>query len=197
VSDDFAVPPSPDGRPAPQARREDFRAPTPPRRRGRFPRWVAILLGLGGIVIIASVAAQVTLRARDANLEPAEPDATGRLHSAQLVAGMCIEEIGDEPSQVLVVDCSEPHSAEVATVVTLSGEEFPGAAGIATEVLDYCASQLAPGGPLAEEVGGREWVAWVPSARTWSSGDRSGLCIVTDATPWTGPLAPTEGHAEA
>jgi len=187
VSDDFAPPPTPGGAPAGTVKRTDFRATPPARRRRRFPRWLAALLAVGALVIVGGVAAQIALTKRATNSTPSEADATGRLHSAQVVSGMCLESLGDAAGPVTVVPCEEPHAAEAVTGITLSGVDFPGDESIAQTVLDYCASQLAPGGALDHVASGRQWVAWVPSKGTWSAGDRNGLCIVYADSPWTGP----------
>lgn len=186
MTDGFAPPPAPDGTPAGTVRRADFRPPAPARRRSRFPRWVALLVGLGGAVIVAAVVAQVALTVRDGNLNSASPDTTGRLHSAQVVSGMCMKALGDAAGTVTVVDCAEPHAAEAVTSFTFTGDAWPGDASAAETVLAYCASQLAPAGPLAAAAEGRSWVAWVPSEGTWRHGDRTGLCIVTAESPWSG-----------
>jgi len=184
VSEEFAPPPTPSGTPAGTVNRSDFRPLPPARRRGRFPRWLAALLVAGGVVIVGGVVTQLLLTSRAANLEQAEPDATGRLHSAQLVSGMCIDDLPAGVGVVTVVPCGEPHAAKVATAITLQGAEFPGDELVANTVLDFCTSQLAPGAPLAEVADGRKWLAWVPSAQTWKAGDRAGLCIVTSSTDW-------------
>ena len=191
MTDDFAPPPAPDGGPTgtvPRAsvQRADFRPAQPPRRRSRFPRWVAVLLGVGALVIGAGVVAQVTLTARNGNLTPSEPDATGRMHSAQVVSGMCIESLGESAGTVRVVSCDDAHSAEVVSSYVFTTADWPGDAAVQDTALAYCAAQLAPGGPLAAAADGRDWVAWVPSAATWQHGDRTALCIVTGQSPWTG-----------
>jgi len=99
---------------------------------------------------------------------------------------MCLLEIGNQPGDVFAVACSERHEAEVVSSYNLTGDDWPGEAAVATSVLNYCASQLAPGGPLEAASAGRAWVAWVPSEDTWNTGDRKGLCIVTAGTAWTG-----------
>lgn len=189
MTDGYAPPPTPDGAPSGTYRRSDFRAAPPARRRSRFPRWLAVLLVAGAVVVVGGVVAQVTLTARASQLAPADRDATGRLHSAQVVSGMCLETLGDEAGSVWVVPCDEPHAAEVVSAYEFTGDEFPGDAAVAKTAVDYCASQLAPRAPLADAAAGREWLAWVPSAGTWRGGDRIGLCIVTDAEPWTGAAA--------
>lgn len=187
MTDGFAPPPAPDGVPAGTVRRADFRAAPPARRRGRFPRWLTVLLAAGGVVIVGGIAVQVGLTARESRLTPAAPDATGRLHSAQIVSGMCIQNLGDEAGVVWVVSCDTDHDAQVVSTYKFSGDGFPGDDAVASAALDYCASQLTAGAPLADSARGREWVAWVPSEGTWKAGDRSALCIVTATTPWQDP----------
>ena len=189
MTDDFAPPPAPDGTPSGTVKRADFRPAAPARRRGRFPRWVAVLLSVGVLAIVGGIATQVTLTVRGNHLTAADADATGRLHSAQVVSGMCLESLGDEAGVVVVVACDQPHSAEAVSSYTFTTDEWSGDDAVADTVIDFCAAQLAPGGPLASAAEGRDWVAWVPSAGTWSHGDRSGLCLVTADTPWTGRAA--------
>lgn len=177
---DFAPPPAPDGTPTGTVKRTDFRPAAPARRRSRFPRWVALLLGAGLAVILAGVVAQVALTVRNGNLTPADVDATGRLHSAQVVAGMCLESFESTAGPVVVVACDQPHAAKAVSSYTFTTDEWPGDSQVAATLLNYCAAQLAPGGAMAEAAEGREWVAWVPSEGTWNHGDRTGLCIVKE-----------------
>ena len=186
MTDDFAPPPTPEGTPSGTVTRGDFRSKAPARRRSGFPRWVAVLMAVGGLVILAGVAAQVTLTVRNSNLTPADPGTTGRLHSAQVVSGMCLESLGKSAGTVNVVACEDSHTAEVVSAYAFTTDEWPGDEAAATAVLNYCAVQLAPGGPLSPAASQRDWVAWVPSQGTWQHGDRKGLCIVTAEAPWTG-----------
>jgi len=211
MTDDFAAPPGPGEFAAPPApgdatvgstpagtvKRTDFRPQPPRKKRTRFPRWVTVLLVVGGVAIAAGVVAQMMLSARNANLTQADSDATGRLRSAQVVPGMCIESLGESAGTVHVVPCEQSHSAEAVTAYTFSDEEWPGDAAVKESVLAYCTSQLAPGGPLAHAADGRDWVAWLPSAGTWQHGDRTGLCIVTSDTPWQGKATDEREHSAA
>jgi hypothetical protein len=153
-------------------------------------------MGLGGLAIAAGVVAQLALTARTANLTPADADATGRLRSTQVVSGMCIESLGSSAGTVKVVSCNDSHSAEAVTSYTFTGEDWPGDDAAQEAVLDYCAAQLAPGGPLGNAAAGRDWLAWVPSAATWRLGDRTGLCIVTSTTPWVGKANEEREHTD-
>ena len=186
---DFAAPPTPDGTPSGQVKRSDFRATPPARRRRGFPKWAAVLLVIGGVAILGGIVAAVALTARNANFAAADANDTGRLHSVQVVSGMCLEELGDSAGNVIAVDCDDAHAAEAVTSYTFRGQAWPGDEDAARTVLAYCAAQLAPGGPLATAAEGRSWVAWVPSEATWKGGDRLGLCIVSSDEPWKGHAA--------
>jgi hypothetical protein len=201
VTEGFASPPSASGTPgAPPPPRSDFRpAPLPPRKRA--PKWLWWLIIVSVAVIVAGSAWAIALERQAANLEPASAGVTGRLHSAQVVSGMCMESLGDAAGVVQVVPCDEPHRAEAVTAYTFTNDEWPGDSEAEREALDYCASQLAADGPLATASAGRDWVAWVPSEATWEAGDRTALCIVTTgigttAEPWTGRAHEQEIHAE-
>ncbi len=149
-------------------------------------------MAAGALAVVAGVTAQVTLTVRNGNLTPAEPDATGRMHSVQVVSGMCIETLGDSAGTVNVVACEDGHAAEAVSSYVFTKAEWPGDEAVRDTALAYCAAQLAPGGPLAHAADGRDWVAWVPSSATWQHGDRTALCIVTADAPWVGRA--TEGQ---
>ena len=195
---DFAAPPTPDGTPSGEVKRSDFRATPPARRRGGFPKWVAVLLVIGGVAIVGGIVAAVALTVRNGNFAAADANATGRFHSVQVVSGMCLKELGDAAGNVVAVDCDDPHAAEAVSSYPFKGQEWPGDEEVARTALAYCTSQLAPGGPLAAAAEGRSWVAWVPSEGTWKGGDRLGLCIVSSDVPWTGKATDEQtAHAEA
>lgn len=196
MTESFASPPSASGAPgAPPPPRGEFRpAPLPPRKRA--PRWLWWLIIIGVVVIIAGSAWAIALERQAASLEPAAAGATGTLHSAQVVSGMCMESLGEEAGTVRVVPCGEPHRAEAVTGYTFTNDAWPGDSEVASRALDYCASQLGPDSPLAAASDGRDWVAWVPSEATWAAGDRTALCIVTATDSWTGRAGEEEFHAE-
>ena len=151
-------------------------------------------MGVGGLVILAGVAAQVTLTVRNSNLAPADPGTTGRLHSAQVVSGMCIESLGKSAGTVNVVPCEQSHAAEVVSAYAFTADEWPGDDAAATR-----SARLLRGAAgarrrrLRRPRHERDWVAWVPSQGTWQHGDRKGLCIVTSETPWTGKAMDSAG----
>jgi len=189
MADEFAPPPALEPAPAAAARRADFREPPLVGRRHAVPRWAWVAIASGVAAIGAGLAAAVIVDARAAALEPAALGTTGRLHSAQVVAGMCLLAIepADGPAgTATVVACDQPHSAEALASYPFASDEWPGPAEIRRTVLDFCSTQLGPDGPLSRAATNRTWVAWTPSERTWAAGDRTGLCIVSSDQPWTG-----------
>jgi hypothetical protein len=122
-------------------------------------------MATGALVVVAGVVAQITLTARNGNLTPAEPDATGRMHSAQVVSGMCIEALGDSAGTVNVVRCEDTHSAEAVSSYVFTKAEWPGDNAVRDTALAYCAAQLAPGGPLAHAADRRGNRSGIPAKR--------------------------------
>lgn len=191
MADDFAPPPALEPLPSASPSRAEFRSQPRPqsRKRRALPRWAWVAIASGMVAIGAGVAAAVVADARAAALEPASPGTTGRLHSTQVVSGMCLEAVAPRngpAGRVTVVGCDSPHSAEVVASYAYESGEWPGSADADHGVLSFCAAQLGPSGPLAGQLGDRTWVAWAPTERTWAAGDHTGLCIVTGARPWTG-----------
>jgi hypothetical protein len=93
-----------------------------------------------------------------------------------------------------VIDCSQPHNAEVVTVIDL-GEEFPswpGAQVLRDTAADRCAAAVE-----ALAVDGTEYAAgWdIPVRLLWEQSLRMLTCtlIRTDTSAWTGAtgLVPT------
>lgn len=190
---DFASPPSWD-QPHPQQRRGDLPPPGPtPRRRSRLPAvaWLGIV---AAVVLVAGLSYAVWLEVSIANAQPAQPGDTGSISTMRVVPGMCVEQaLGPDGTvdDVTVVPCSEPHLGEVVAAREFELDEWPGSSHVSSRAIDYCAGSLTPGGGLVNESAeslGLTWVVWVPTAATWSHGDRSAVCVVFADQPWTGSL---------
>lgn len=101
-----------------------------------------------------------------------------------LQAGQCFDNPqieGSTLTDVDVVDCDEPHLAEVfARLRVDGGDEFPGNAAVAA-VADTCTAE-----PFSSYVGS-DYNASIyyshsvsPTAETWEAGDRHVMCILSD-----------------
>ena len=177
----------PTGRPAPGQP-----GTTTVRKAGRgmaIAAWVAIA---AGVALLIGISWSVALDAQSRGLEPAEADATGDLHTMQVVPGMCLESIGDDGAvgQTSVVDCSQPHRAEVITALGFDELRFPGDQDVAQRTLDHCSTRMTDLGP------GSAWVAWVPSEDSWHRGDRTALCIATWDQPQEGRVGPDRSSTQ-
>jgi hypothetical protein len=161
-------------------------------RRGSNGRWVfATMIAAIGL-IVGGIGWALILNYRSSSVTPAPPEATGTLHTGQVVSGMCIKEAPDldaAPSPVEVVTCREPHHAEALLDYTFTSNEWPGTDAATREVVDFCTVQVDPltgTVPLVPDAPAFTWHAWVPTAATWQLGDRSGLCVVTTDIPVSG-----------
>lgn len=131
--------------------------------------------------------------------------ATDAVSVFELVVGDCFSAAPDEPdadelvlTTVEVVDCDEPHLAEVVAIGELTadpGDAFPGVADRDAEALALCqpAVEAYTGVPLAASDLGLIWLA--PTATTWADGDREVTCAVQslDGTPLVGSVATSDG----
>ena len=121
--------------------------------------------------------------------------------------GTClgVDEASNRPTDALV-DCAEPHAAEVAGAVSLAGRfpaAFPDESDQESFIRDECtriADAYLPPGGLAEA---GLAVDFMPLARTsWDAGSRQVSCNVTraagpDWTPLTGRVGRQEGDVPA
>jgi hypothetical protein len=105
-----------------------------------------------------------------------------------LEEGSCFQDPGGslEVSDVEIVDCEEPHFAEVFhnEDIDSEGDDFPGAAVISEQVSETCL------GPAFEEFTGVPYVQdsvfdvypLAPTEETWDAGDREITCSVMSLT---------------
>lgn len=169
------------------------------RRRGRKARartsngrWVLVTMITAIGLIVGGIGWASVLTYRASAVAPANQDATGSLHSGQVVTGMCLKKAPDLDSvagPVEVVGCADPHHAEALVSYTFTSGEWPGEATARGEVVGFCAAQVDPDAgyfPATPDAPGYEWLAWVPSAGTWQLGDRTGVCVITTERPVTG-----------
>lgn len=153
-------------------------------RRLAMAAWVAIV---AGVALLIGIVWSAVLAFTDQTLNFAELGETGPMSTAQVVAGMCLTEVGADGNveDTEVVACNEPHRAEVFTQMTFDLAKHPGADHVTSEALDYCEDRVA--GLLPH---GASWVAWTPSEQSWSRGDRVALCIGVFDEPKSEPVSP-------
>lgn len=153
-------------------------------RRMALAAWVAII---AGVVLLVGIAWSAALALTDQTLNYAELGDTGTMHAAQLVPGMCLTDVGSdgEVHDVEVVACDQPHGAEIFTQKHFDLAKYPGDDEVHNQALEHC------GDRIAEELPHDAWwVTWVPSAQSWSRGDRVALCIAVFEEPLSEPLSP-------
>ena len=163
-------------------------------------------LEVSALIILGNVAYVVFVLVT--GLDTTERDADGRVVEGgsvtvdRLQVGDCYDDPefdasdgrdegpGEAATQVEVVPCSEPHEAEVAHILELTGEDYPGRAAIDARSEDCFPTnrELARGVPFRRALG--VYIIF-PSTTTWRLGDRALLCIVTrtEGEPLTGSLA--------
>ena len=181
----FAAPPPP----APGQRRGTQQSPSGMPRAARAVVWLSII---AAVVLVAGLSYAVWLEVDQSRLAPANRGDTGTMATMRVIEGMCIADpIGDDgPIQtVTVVECAEPHFAEVVATLAFNQPDWPGVHRVQADALSYCSRSLEPGAGVVDrdlDSLGLRWVSWVPTAATWSSGDRSAACVVSSETPMTG-----------
>lgn len=104
----------------------------------------------------------------------------------ELTVGECVVDEGltsdtlTEVGALPVVDCAEPHHAEVYYAETLSVEEYPDTVATTTE--ESCLAEFEGYVGAAYE-DSRYYVSVIyPSEYTWGEGDRQVACLVTGDT---------------
>ena len=118
----------------------------------------------------------------------APPEQEGRSVASYFRAGDCIKDISPSATAVTLVDCMEPHAAEVYAVFALPDGPFPGDARV-QEYKDKCSkAALAEYSATAANDPAVNPVRRSPDRNSWDIGDRSVTCIVTFDPPRTGSI---------
>lgn len=105
------------------------------------------------------------------------------IEDMQLAAGECIDDsiVGEEGEQEVgalpVVDCAEPHTAEVYYVEDLPDGDFnPVTVGNTAD--EACYDEFEPFMGIAYESSDYYISSIVPSYETWERGDRQVACLI-------------------
>lgn len=113
----------------------------------------------------------------------------GTVGANEVAAGDCLKQLPDSGLVVTVdtVECGQPHTGEIFSVMTMPDGDFPGQFAI-EQYQNKCAPELARYSPEASsdpEVG---LFVLYPSEDSWREGDRTVTCIATTEIPRTGTL---------
>jgi hypothetical protein len=162
-----------------------WRRTRPGALRGRGLAVAGLVLGALGTLAwlaLAGVGVGTALASRPL---PADVPAPADARAVRLVTGNCLAELPqDGPvDRVRVVPCADEHAAQVVSSYEFPADAtWPGPAEAAARVSAGCDLTAA------EREQGLRMVAWAPSERSWSAGDRTGLCVAVLAVPATGSL---------
>jgi hypothetical protein len=158
---------------------------------GRRPRLQPRTVTRAGVwlfLVVAVAAAVVSLRDR-ADDETVVP-AVQALTAADV--GACVD-LSGTGGQVTVVDCGQPHDAELYAVVDVAdvglagapGDAYPGREAVIDVAEDTCADRFGAHVGRAHAESSLDASFLVPTDATWSIGDRTIACLVEDPS---GPL---------
>jgi hypothetical protein len=165
------------------------------RRSRRLEPRTVTRAGIWLFLVVAVVAAVVTLRDR-ADDEAVVPAVQGL---APADVGACVD-LSGSGGQVTVVDCEEPHDAELYAVVDVAGvglagaedAPYPGREAVIAVAEEVCTARFEPHVGRAHADSSLDASFLVPTEGTWSIGDRTIACLVEDpAGPLVGIVAGT------
>ncbi|MGQ0467566.1 MAG: septum formation family protein [Sporichthyaceae bacterium] len=118
----------------------------------------------------------------------------GGTSALDVKAGDCVRELpsGSRVITMSVVDCDQPHLAEVYAVLEMPSGAFPGGAAVETfsQKCDPALENYAPKAHADEAVG---IYTLYPTRTSWSLGDRVVTCIATLETAQTGSIVQWKG----
>ncbi|RDH77278.1 hypothetical protein DVS77_17880 [Mycolicibacterium moriokaense] len=150
-------------------------------KKGQGGRGLAIAgLVLSGVWVVGIVALVAFLLIFD----------KGSVSATEVKAGDCLKAL---PASGLVISvdtvaCSEPHTGEIFSVITMPDGDFPGQFAI-EEYQNKCGPELARYSPEAVADPAVGLFVLYPSEDSWGQGDRAVTCIATTEKPRTGTLA--------
>lgn len=159
--------------------------PTQPRRRSRG--WIVPLAGAA--IALVALAAWGGMEVGHA-IGTADVTVTGgtaqSINAIQAKAGTCLQKLPANGSvaKVSAISCALPHQAEVVAEYAFTGDQWPGRDAATSTVLGFCGSFVQPGYSdssmftTTDWNDGLRWVAWSPTASSWASNQRTGVCVV-------------------
>jgi hypothetical protein len=107
------------------------------------------------------------------------------INAIQAAPATCLATLpeGSTVARVTAVPCTTPHRAEVVSSYAVSGDAWPGADTVNSEVMGHCASFIQPGFAASSMFkssdwdDGLRWVAWLPTEASWAANERTGVCV--------------------
>jgi len=148
----------------------------------------ALVVGAFVLLVAGGVALYLVAQSYTSGRTDATKDDEGRSPASYFKTGDCFKELPKTASSVTVVDCQEPHSAEVIAVFMLPDGDFPGEAAV-EEYKRRCDPALADYAPDAVDDPAVRVLKRFPDEASWDIGDRSVTCIASFDSPRTGSLA--------
>ncbi|HET6211614.1 MAG TPA: septum formation family protein [Micromonosporaceae bacterium] len=109
-----------------------------------------------------------------------EKGASGSVGS--LRPGDCVNGLRDSGTllSLPIVSCTEPHEGEVFAIITLAGDDWPGAQAAAEAAQSQCAESFLGYAPTAANDARLALYFLHPTERSWGQGNHSATCIATD-----------------
>lgn len=115
---------------------------------------------------------------------------------AELEAGQCFDLAADAATAVVAPDCGWAHDYEVAGILELQGDAYPGEAAVQTQADRDCADAFAAFAGRIPDAAPELRAAYLgPSGASWAAGDRALVCLIAsaDGTPRTASAAAPAG----
>lgn len=138
---------------------------------------LGVILTLGG----CSSGGEAEQLPTDGNPDTAEAVTTEVL---QLEVGSCLMDLstplGQDLTDIPVIDCQEPHESEVYAEITLEGEGYPGVDAITEESIGSCMAEFYEFVGLDHSASTLDFAYYYPTPSSWAVGDRSVFCVVFD-----------------
>ncbi|WP_223203540.1 DUF4190 domain-containing protein [Cellulomonas soli] len=146
--------------------------------RGRGLAIAGVVLGALGTVLAVVGVTIAVLVVRASSPLPSDVAAPRDAHVQQLVTGNCLSALPTPAADgtvdtVHVVPCAQDHAAQVVSEFAFDPDAvWPGQAAADARVARSCVLSAE------ETAAGASALAWAPTEEGWSTGDRTGLCVV-------------------
>jgi len=101
-----------------------------------------------------------------------------------VVVGQCVDDpdfLGEDLyASVTVVDCAQPHIAELFALFDLPGDEFPGDDAVWEAAETGCTAEFGPYVGTSYEESALDYTYFWPDESNWNLGDHEVMCFVVD-----------------